>query len=83
MSTATPQDILRCLMTTDGPSTLQTRVEYNADGTQLYIALAPMGTLSSIDLWTISKFTYNASQQMTLKQTGLGSWDNRSLLSYN
>lgn len=74
--------ILNALMTVDSPGTLQQRVEYNVDSTAKYLGQAPMGTLSSDDLWTIQFFTYNASQQLTLKQTALGSWDNRSTLSY-
>lgn len=72
-----PQDVVNSLTTTDSPSSLQNRVEYNGDQTMAYNGWAARGASSSDDVWTIFKYTYVA-QQMTLKQTAFCSWDDRS-----
>jgi len=74
--------VLNTVMTSDGPVTLQQRVEYNGDNTILYIGQAAMGEPQTGAGWTINTFTYNASQQMTLRQTALGAWSDRAILNY-
>lgn len=74
-------DLVNSQTTTDAPSSLQIRNEYNPDQTTLYMGFAQRGTLTSENTWTIFKYTYTA-QQMTLKQTAFDSWDNRAIATY-
>lgn len=75
-------DLVNSLTTTEAPSSLQNRFEYNGDGTVLYAGYAPRSVSSSDEAWTIFKYTYNVSQQVTLKQTAFSNWDNRALAEY-
>ncbi len=76
-----PKDVFMTYMITEGPSTLQNRFEYNADSTVLYAGYAVKGETQSNSMWTIHKFTY-VNQQVTLKQTAVGSWSERANLTY-
>ena len=67
------------------PSTLSNkkyRVEYNADGTVLYMGYVDRGVAESTDSWLIYKFTYDANQQVTLRESATDSWDNRNSAVY-
>lgn len=64
------------------PSNMQTRFEYNADGTEKYVGYGARGLASSNDGWLIYKFTYNANAQPTLIQTAYDAWDDRATASY-
>lgn len=61
----------------ESPNLLQRRTEYDAGGLPIYIGFAPMGEATSSKLWTIYKITYTNSLE-TLKQIGIGAWDDRS-----
>lgn len=68
---------------TDIPSDLQMRVEYNSPTpTQKYVGYGARGLATSQDGWIIYEFTYNGSNQLTLRQTAYDTWDNRASASY-
>ena len=67
---------------TEIPSNMQMRVAYNADGTVLYTGYAPKGLTSSSTGWLLQKFTYDASQRVTLRQIAYDSWDNRASATF-
>lgn len=75
-------DLLNSYTITEAPSSLQTRTDYNADGTISYIGSAIRGAAASDRIWTLFQYTYNASQAQTLKQTAFDSWDNRATAEY-
>lgn len=75
------KDLVNSQTTTEAPSSLQRRAEYNEDGTMKYLGFAIYGAASSDDAWTVYEFTYVNGQE-TLKQTGFGSWDAREDLTY-
>lgn len=67
------------------PPNAQMRVQWTTDGgdtVPLYIGKANKGVGSDADLWTIQKFTYDGSGNVTLIQTAYGDWDSRASLSY-
>ena len=66
---------------TEIPTDQQMRVEYNSDGTHLYVGYGARGLASSDDAWLIHKFTY-VSQQVTLRQSAYDVWDDRSSATY-
>jgi len=74
-------DILNSYTITEGPSSLQNRFEYNADGTVLYAGYAPRGAAASENVWVIFKYSYT-SQQVVLKQTAYDTWDDRGTATY-
>ena len=77
------QNSLFARRTTEIPSDLQLRIEYNSPTpTQKYVGYGARGLATSDDGWIIYKFTYNGSNQMTLRQTAFDSWDNRDSASY-
>lgn len=75
-------DLVNSITTTDAPSTLQNRYEYDGSGLVIYAGYAPRGMATSEDGWTIFKYTYSNSQ-VTLKQTTLDAWDARAAASYS
>lgn len=75
------QDLLNSFATFEAPSILQNRYEYDGSGLATYAGYAVRGAQSSDDVWTVYKYTY-VNSQVTLKQTGFGSWDNRADLVY-
>jgi hypothetical protein len=82
-ATPSAQDILNSITTTEAPSSLQRRTEYNAENLPLYIGFAPYGFASSANVWTIFKLTYSAENLETLKQTALRvAWDDRASVGY-
>jgi hypothetical protein len=82
-ATPSAQDIVNSTTITEAPSPLQRRTEYNAENLPLYIGFAPYGFATSATVWTIFKFTYNASNLETLKQTALRvAWDERATVGY-
>ena len=70
--------------TFDIPDNLQLRADYEArtDGQPVYSGRALLGTATSSETWIIYKFTYDGSDQITLRQTAYGAWDNRATLTY-
>ena len=52
------------------------------DAQPVYLGWAKPGVATSTKDWFIQKFTYDGSDRMTLRQRALGSWDNRTSLSY-
>lgn len=82
MSIQRDQDIVRSQTTTEAPSSLQNRYEYDVNQLVIYAGYAPMGRVSSSIEWTIFKYTY-VNSQVTVKQTAFGAWDDRTLLIYS
>lgn len=68
--------------TTEIPNDLQLRIEYNANGTQKYVAYGAKGLAASSTGWLIYSFTYNGTNQVTLRQAAYDSWDNRASATY-
>ena len=62
------------------PLNMQERYEYSA-GNAIYAGYAPRGLASSALGWLLFKYTWSGSD-MTLKQIGYDSWDNRASASY-
>lgn len=62
------------------PTNLQLRLDYGTrtDGQPLYQGFAPRGLATSNDGWLLYKFTYDASNNMTLRQIAYNSWDLRA-----
>ena len=75
-------------MATDVETVFAVRVEYNADGTELYVGEASPGTLDANSGWRIKKLTYT-NQQVTKVEWASGDsqfdkiWDNRATYSYS
>jgi len=67
---------------TEIPSDLQQRFAYNADLTILYAGYGAKGLAASSTGWLLHKFTYDANQQVTLRQSAFDSWDNRASATY-
>lgn len=87
MSTAEEREhepLLYAKRTTEVPSTLQMRVDYDVrtDSLPVYLAYAANGIATSSVYWLVYKFTYDVSNRCTLRQSAFGAWDNRSSLSY-
>jgi hypothetical protein len=59
----------------------QVRFDYGTrtDGQPIYKGLAENGATTATPIWRIFKFTYTGDD-MTLKESALGSWDNRASL---
>lgn len=68
--------------TTDIPSNMQIRIEYNADGTELYVGYGAKGLASNATGWLIHKLSYNATPAVTLRQSYYGNWDARATYTY-
>ena len=64
------------------PSNLQMRVAYNGDLQTEYAGYGARGLAAGTDGWLIQKFTYNASKQVTLRQSAYAAWDDRATASY-
>ncbi len=62
--------------------TSQRRTAYNANLLPEYIGYAIRGEATSSGTWIIWKFTYDANNMETLKQTAFDSWDNKATASY-
>jgi hypothetical protein len=59
-------------------SAMQQRVDYDGSGNAIYIGYAKIGVAADEAEWLIQKFTYNGSNQMTLRQIKQkGAWDSR------
>ena len=69
---------------TEIPSNMQMRCDYDTrtDGQPVYLGFAPKGLGSSFASiasgWLIHKFSYDASDRVTLRQIGYGVWDTRA-----
>ena len=67
---------------------IQTSVQFRADyvartdGQPIFLGFARKGRLTSEDAWLIYKFTYDVNDQVTLRQSAKGTWDDRAALSY-
>lgn len=70
---------------TEIPSNMQMRADYLArtDGNPIYLGYAPKGLASSLGGWLLHKYTYDGSDQCTLRQIAYDSWDNRATASYS
>lgn len=75
---ATLEEALWATRTTEIPSNMQMRGEYDASGNAVYLGYAPRGLTSSASGWLIQKFTYDGSGNMTLRQISYASWDLRA-----
>lgn len=69
---------------TEVPTSLQMRADYDGqtDGQPAYVGFCARGFASSAGTWLVQKFTYDGSRQMTVRQSGFGTWDNRTSLTY-
>lgn len=67
------------------PSNFQMFIDYVArtDGQPIYVGFAPKGAATSDNVWLIQKSTYNGSNQLTQRQSAVGSYDNRASLTYS
>lgn len=65
---------------TEIPSNNQIRCDYLArtDGQPTYIGFAPRGLAVGTTGWLLQKFTYDGSNQCTLRQIAYSSWDLRA-----
>lgn len=76
--TAAPKDIV-----------LQKRLDYDQNGTLLYIGVANPGSLESEPVWRISKLTYNQQNNLNMILWAHGTmrfdnvWDDRASFSYS
>lgn len=71
---------LKAKRTTEIPTNMQMRVDYNGltDGLPKFLGFAPRGLASSASGWLIQQFTYDGSRQATLRQCAYDAWDNRA-----
>jgi YD repeat-containing protein len=58
------------------------RYEYDGAGDVIYAGYADRNTATSSQGWKISRYTYDGSKNMVLKQIAYGSWDERASLVY-
>lgn len=68
-----------------GPSKYQMRLDYDGrtDGQPVYVCYSKAGTATSSTDWICNKFTYDGSDQVTVKQTAENvSYDNRASATY-
>lgn len=75
------QTLINSISVSDCPSTLRKKFEYSA-GLVIYAGSAPKGTATSDVNWTINKYTYDGSSQVTDITTAFDSWDNRAGATY-
>lgn len=63
---------------TEIPSNMQVRLDYagREDGQPVYQGFAPRGLATNQTGWLIYKFTYDDSNNMTLRQVAYDKWDN-------
>lgn len=61
---------------------IQADYDVRTDGQPIYLGYAIAGKATSDNAWMIYKFTYDASNQMTVKQTSYGTWTGRAALTY-
>lgn len=69
---------------TEIPSNLQQRIDYDVrtDGQPVYIGFGARGLATSATGWLIQTFTYDGSNNLTLRQIAYDSWDNRASATY-
>lgn len=56
--------------------------DVRTDGQPVYIGHAPKGTAESSGGWTLYKYTYNGSNQITMIQSVGGIWSLRTQSAY-
>lgn len=61
---------------------IQADYDVRTDAQPVYLGYAIIGKATSDDAWMIYKFTYDGSNQMTVKQTAYGTWTGRASLTY-
>lgn len=68
----------------DIPTNFQIAADYVArtDGQPVYLGYAPKTAATSESVWIIYKFTYDGSNQMTVRKSAYGIWDDRASLTY-
>lgn len=66
------------------PADWQMRLDYDGrtDGQPVYLGYAQKGVAASADGWIVYKFTYDGSDQVTLRQSYYGVWDDRASYTY-
>lgn len=64
-------------------SNQQGRFDYLTGLTVIYAGYAPKGLATSTTGWLLQKFTYDANNNLTLRQIAYDSWDNRATASYS
>ena len=75
-------EIMNRITTTEVPTTLQQRFEYNTNRTMKYTGFAERGKATSDENWLIHAFSYSTLNQATLRQSACGAWDDRGDLEY-
>lgn len=70
--------------TKDVPDSFQIAADYSSrtDGQPVYLGYAPKTAATSESVWIIYKFTYDGSDQMTVRKSAYGVWDDRASLTY-
>lgn len=72
-----------------GSTNFINKFDYDANGNQIYVGWAQVGSASSDPSWRIMQQTFNGSNQMTDVKWANGStgfgwvWDNRASYSYS
>lgn len=75
-------------MPVDVNTELKIAVEYNGDGTELFVGDATPGTLQNASGWRIKKLSYNNDQQLIKLEWADGKaefnkvWDDRGSFTY-
>lgn len=66
------------------PPNQQMRADYDVrtDGQPVYLGFAPRGLAAGTDGWLLYKFTYDGSNQCTLRQVAYDDWTNRATATY-
>lgn len=78
------QATLYAKRTMDVPSDIQARFDYDVrtDGQPVYIGYGPRGLAVGAAGWLLYKFTYDGSNQATLRQVAYDTWSNRTSATY-
>jgi len=69
--------------TTEIPSNMQMRIEWDGSGNAIYIGYAPMGLATTSDKWLLQKFSYDGSNRCTLRQISYDAWDSRASATFS
>jgi hypothetical protein len=78
------QDDILAKRTCEIPNSLQVRYDYasRVDGQPVYIGYGARSLAAASDGWIVHKFTYDVSNQLTLRQTAFSAWDDRTTATY-